>query len=66
MPEQLEPRQRVVRVGRRRAKLTPAPGTDSDPELPVDATETAGGALRRNDESARDAELKRDKPPHWG
>lgn len=61
------PRQRIVRVrGARRAKLTPVPGTDPDPELPVhpekdDApTSREAGAPGPND-----AQLLRDVPPHY-
>ena len=63
MNEASEPRQKVVRVGKRRAKLTPAPGTDTSPESPMsDDTDSTP----RGDESPRDAQLRRDKPPHWG
>ena len=61
-------RQRVVRVrGARRAKLTPAPGTDPSPELPrpstdetTDAPAGEAGASGPNDER-----LSRDVPPHY-
>lgn len=57
-------RQRVVRVrGARRAQLTPAPGSDPDPELPArryDAPTTRAGASGPNDE-----QLRRDVPPHY-
>jgi len=56
-------RQRIEKVpGARRAKLTPAPGTSADPDLPAedeaDADETA--ASGPNDER-----MRRDVPPHW-
>jgi len=57
------PRQRVVRVrGARRARLTPAPGTDPAPELPEteDAPAVEAGASGPNDER-----LRRDVPPHY-
>ncbi len=59
-------RQRVERVpGARRAKLTPAPGTDPSPEVPGDeeppvSTTPASGAPGPNDER-----LRRDVPPHY-
>ncbi|WP_083867912.1 hypothetical protein [Microbacterium sp. B24] len=60
-----ESRQRVERVrGARRARLTPAPGTDPSPDVPVardDAPPPAGdGASGPNDER-----LRRDVPPHY-
>ncbi len=66
------PRQRVVRVrGSRRAKLTPAPGSDPDPERPTGrdgardgdapaASREAAGASGPNDDR-----LRRDVPPHY-
>lgn len=60
-------RQRVVRArGARRAKLTPAPGTDPAPEAAVpgsaddDERPAARGAGGADDER-----LRREKPPHW-
>ena len=53
------PRQRVEKTGRRRASLTPVPGTDLSPEE-VDRDQQPASA---ND--AREAEMLRDKPPHW-
>ncbi|MGI9822455.1 hypothetical protein [Agromyces sp. Marseille-Q5079] len=63
-------RQRVERAGgrARRARLTPAPGTDPSPETPVPGREAAAD----DDEGARrparaeDERLTREKPPHWG
>ncbi|GAA1837605.1 hypothetical protein GCM10009750_23430 [Agromyces salentinus] len=62
-------RQRVERAGgrARRARLTPAPGTDPSPEAPVPGREDAP-----DDEGARrapgpdDDRFTREKPPHWG
>lgn len=53
-------RQRVERVpGARRARLTPAPGTDATPDAPPDE-EARPEASGPNDER-----LRRDVPPHW-
>lgn len=55
-------RQRVQRVpGSRRAKLTPAPGTTTEP-VPADeaAPDAAAGDAGPNDER-----LRRDVPPHY-
>lgn len=59
------PRQRVVRVrGARRARLTPAPGTDPDPALAPaedgDAPTAAAGASGPNDDR-----MRQDVPPHY-
>ena len=53
MPE--EPRQRVERAGgkARRARLTPAPGSDPAPEQPVDGPEPEKDRITR------------ERPPHW-
>ncbi len=60
-------RQRVVRVaGSRRARLTPAPGTDPSPESAVPgeqnapATPKVTGAKGPNDDR-----LRQDVPPHY-
>jgi len=62
-------RQRVVRVpGSRRAKLTPAPGTDPSPELPPEDDEdapTAGAAGASGDAGPNDERMRRDVPPHY-
>lgn len=58
MPDS-EPRQRVEKTGARRARLTPVAGSDTSPESPVDDEQ----APQPHD--AREAELLRDKPPHW-
>ncbi|CAI9387014.1 hypothetical protein [Microbacterium sp. T2.11-28] len=57
-------RQRIVRVaGSRRAQLTPAPGTDAAPELPV-VDETAPAADTASS-GPNDERLRRDVPPHY-
>jgi hypothetical protein len=57
-------RQRVERVrGSRRARLTPAPGTDAEPLTPEetdDAPSPGDGAPGPND-----ARLRQDVPPHY-
>ncbi len=57
-------RQRIERVpGSRRARLTPAPGTDPAPELPPeddDAASAPTGETGPNDER-----MRRDVPPHY-
>jgi len=60
-------RQRVVRVpGRRRAKLTPAPGTASEP-VPTedDETDASPEASGSRPSGPNDDRLRRDKPPHY-
>jgi hypothetical protein len=60
-----EPRQRVVRsAGARRARLTPAPDTDPNPE-PAAREEGGQTAGDGSSTSANDARLRQDKPPHW-
>ncbi|MGX5695631.1 hypothetical protein ACWKWP_05480 [Agromyces soli] len=55
------PRQRVERVrGRRRAKLTPAPGSDPSPESPVHRDAPSPGPSAPDDER-----ITRERPPHW-
>jgi hypothetical protein len=57
-------RQRIVRVpGSRRAQLTPAPGTDAAPELPI-ADESAA-APDAASAGPNDERLRRDVPPHY-
>lgn len=65
-------RQRVERAAgkARRARLTPAPGTDPSPEAPapratppVDRDPAGRGGRPRP--SADDERLTRDRPPHW-
>lgn len=66
------PRQRIERApGRaRRARLTPAPGTDPSPEAPVDsspaaAPDTPAGTKKGRPGASDDDRLTRDRPPHW-
>jgi hypothetical protein len=66
-----EPRQRVERAaGRsRRARLTPAPGSDPSPETPVpgsdsDAT-TDASPPKRGAAASEDERITRERPPHW-
>ncbi|WES64829.1 hypothetical protein P0L94_01870 [Microbacter sp. GSS18] len=59
-------RQRVEKVpGSRRAKLTPAPGTQPEP-VPEDESGADAGA-DASDQTAgpNDERLRRDVPPHW-
>jgi hypothetical protein len=66
MPE--EPRQRVERAGgkARRARLTPAPGSDPAPEQPVDGTEpNPDAAPKRGRPNPDDDRITRERPPHW-
>jgi hypothetical protein len=70
-----EERQRVERAsGRaRRARLTPAPGTDPSPEAPVSdapASDADGNAKRRTKPKGGrpdpdDDRITRERPPHW-
>ena len=64
-----EPRQRVERAaGRaRRARLTPAPGSDPSPEAPVDRVDEPAppNAKKAGPGSSDDERLTRDRPPHW-
>ncbi|MBC7441211.1 MAG: hypothetical protein H7311_01565 [Ramlibacter sp.] len=64
------PRQSVVKEpgASRRAKLTPAPGTDPDPHPPVLREE--GGVVPSDPAGAgtrgvNDDRLRQDRPPHW-
>ncbi|GLI28186.1 hypothetical protein ARHIZOSPH14_24280 [Agromyces rhizosphaerae] len=58
------PRQRVERAtGARRARLTPAPGSDPAPEAPErDAEPTR---KPKPGASADDDRITRERPPHW-
>ncbi len=80
------PRQRVVKTGARRARLTPVAGTDLSPETPElreSSPAPAAAESGKLDEhpgargdadtpptpqprDAREAQMLRDKPPHWG
>ncbi|WP_430647743.1 hypothetical protein [Agromyces sp. GXS1127] len=60
------PRQRVERAsGARRARLTPAPGTDPSPETAVPGAHhaTEDGAARPA--RPEDERITRERPPHW-
>jgi len=67
MPE--EPRQRVERAGgkARRARLTPAPGSDPAPEQPVGERPEPekDTAKKRGRPSPDDDRITRERPPHW-
>ena len=64
-PADATPRQRVVRsAGARRARLTPAPDTDPNPE-PAAREEGGQTSGDGSSTSANDARLRQDKPPHW-
>ncbi|WP_448810753.1 hypothetical protein [Agromyces bauzanensis] len=65
-----EPRQRIERSGgtARRARLTPAPGTDVTPEAPVAApadAEEPGATPKRPRGTSDDDRITRERPPHW-
>jgi len=62
-----EPRQRVERTpGRaRRARLTPAPGSDPSPEAPLDEPENAKPAQQKRRQHPDDDRITRERPPHW-
>ncbi|MDQ0642327.1 hypothetical protein [Microbacterium murale] len=66
MSDQTSPepeRQRIVRVpGSRRARLTPAPGTDPSPEV---ATNPAREKKIGRDAGPNDARMQEDVPPHY-
>ncbi|UOQ88454.1 hypothetical protein MUN74_14390 [Agromyces endophyticus] len=66
MTDEGEPRQRVERAsGRaRRAKLTPAPGSDPSPEAPVARDDDDASGMPRPT-SSDDERLLKDLPPHW-
>jgi len=59
-------RQRVERVpGKRRAKLTPAPGTTGEP-VPADVnTEAPADEASGAEKGPNDERMRRDVPPHW-
>ncbi|PRB14403.1 hypothetical protein [Microbacterium sp. MYb62] len=59
------PRQRVVRVpGSRRARLTPVPGSDPEPESgPVEASPPP--VRPRGAKGPNDEQLIQDVPPHY-
>lgn len=60
-PDSGAPRQKVVRVaGSRRARLTPVPGTDTDPERVAREPQRSKGPKGPNDD-----QLMQDVPPHY-
>ena len=62
--EQSSRRQQVVRVsGSRRARLTPVPGTDIDPDIPR-RTQKAPSAPE-GEKGPNDDRLRQDVPPHY-
>ncbi|WP_395242429.1 hypothetical protein ACGGZK_09520 [Agromyces sp. MMS24-K17] len=66
--EPTPPRQRVERAGgrSRRARLTPAPGTDPSPEAAVPgAHEPDAATPRKGRGSPDDDRITRERPPHW-
>jgi hypothetical protein len=59
-------RQRIERVpGRRRARLTPAPGTIAEPAAPGGDEPPDSGAPASPDTGPNDERLRRDVPPHY-
>jgi len=67
-----EPRQRVERAGgtARRARLTPAPGSDPAPEQPMQPPEPEPDsapkrARKRAEPDPDDERITRERPPHW-
>ncbi|WP_157002025.1 hypothetical protein [Agromyces laixinhei] len=64
-----EPRQRVERAaGRaRRARLTPAPGSDPSPETASPGVDDSPPPRKgKREASADDDRITRERPPHWG
>lgn len=53
-------RQHIVRVGSRRAQLTPAPGTHPEPDTRDREAKPATGSGGPND-----ARMRQDVPPHY-
>jgi len=59
-------RQRVERVGSRRARLTPAPGSTAEPvasDETTDAPAGAGGAAGAS--GPNDERMRNEVPPHY-
>jgi hypothetical protein len=64
------PRQRVERAGgrARRARLTPAPGSDPSPETAAGSTEAADETTpvtANGQPDPDDDRITRERPPHW-
>jgi len=65
-PAQPAPRQRVERAKRgRRARLTPAPGSDPEPETAVPGAHEPDPAPKRPGAASDDDRITRERPPHW-
>lgn len=60
-------RQKVVRIpGSRRAKLTPAPGSDPEPEAqPAAEEQDAAASAPLTRKGPNDDRLRQDVPPHY-
>lgn len=60
------PRQRVVRTrGGRRARLTPAPGTDPAPEAAPPGAHDEVERSAARPATPDDERITRERPPHW-
>ncbi|WP_311244464.1 hypothetical protein [Microbacterium sp. WCS2018Hpa-23] len=66
-PDPSAPRQKVVRVpGSRRARLTPVPGTDIDPETAATQKPIASAPrVPKGPKGPNDDRLMQDVPPHY-
>ena len=66
-PDPSGPRQKVVRVpGSRRARLTPVPGTDTDPDTAATQKPiTAAPRAPKGPKGPNDDRLMQDVPPHY-
>ncbi len=59
-------RQRIERVTPRRARLTPAPGTGSEPVAADETTDAPAGAVGAAGASGpNDERMRSDVPPHY-
>ncbi|WP_309104311.1 hypothetical protein [Microbacterium sp.] len=59
-------RQRIERVpGARRARLTPAPGTDPEPDTGTDRQKDAAATGDGGTKGPNDERLRQDVPPHY-
>lgn len=60
------PRQRVVRArGARRARLTPAPGSDPAPEAAMPGAHDEVERSATRPATPDDERITRERPPHW-
>jgi len=65
-PNASAPRQRVERAKRgRRARLTPAPGSDPEPEAAVPGAHEPEKPTKRGKAASDDDRITRERPPHW-